>query len=112
MFRYLPLLALITSPALADLRLEYQDKESGGVASIATMKNGKAHFAIPSEGPETVVFDTKAQTITVIDPSDKSYFTADKNTINNAMGGLGGALAEAMKQLENLPPEQLSLIHI
>ena len=101
--------ALLAAPALADTRMQYVDEKSGAARTAIIIKDGKVRMN-HSDSKSWSLYDAKTDTLTTVNPGDRSYAVLDEETMNKVSGQMSAAMQEMKKQLEQMPPEQRAMM--
>src|SRR5260221_1301491 len=71
-----------------------------------SIEKGRVAAVMSGARSSRMIFTEKDGTLRVIDDSSKSYFDLDRKSLESVTGG---AMAEAQKQMANMPPEQRAM---
>jgi hypothetical protein len=101
---------LCAGAAAADTKLTFVEEGSKKPGTTMTISSGRMRIDTPDSDGKYSVFDSKAQTLTNVDPSEKEYMVMDAVTMKK----VGAKMADARKQMEarmaSMPPEQRAAV--
>lgn len=103
------LAALLAVPAIADTRLQYVDEKSGARQTAITIKDGKVRMD-NADSRAWTLYDSASNTLTTIDPEEKTYMVLDEEALQQLSGQVSSAMAEMKRQLDAMPPEQRAMM--
>ncbi len=98
----------LSSAASAGMYVENVEKEikSGKITDTQRMWIQGDNLRVESGGSISLL---KGETLTIIDPDDKTYWVMDRAAMQAMAARLGGAMAQMESQLAGLPPEQRAM---
>lgn len=97
-------LAVPAGAALADATINFRATEGGG-AAMQSMLVGQGKIRSDADGDTSVVFDTAAGTMTVIDHGRREFTRIGKAELEQMGAAMGAAMRQMEQALANVPPE-------
>lgn len=99
------LVALLPAAATqADARISYRATEGGG-AAMQSLLIGNGMIRSDADGDTSVVFDTAASTMTVLDHGQRQFTRIGKAELEQMSETLNQAMRQVEQAMANVPPE-------
>lgn len=101
--------ALFAVPAAADTKLQYVDDGTDAPQSSILVKDGKVRMN-SADSSNWTLYDSATNTLTTINPDDKTYTVMDEATMKEVSGQMSDAMAEMKREMEKMSPEQRAMM--
>ncbi len=100
------LISLLSNCLHADTRIEYQKGESTSNETGHTIQIKNNTVRIDAEKQTYILYDSIADTFTVVSERESHYLVIDKNTVNEINETMTSAMREMEANLQNMPAAQ------